>query len=418
MKQACPSTEQIQSWWNQMQTNGATKIYAVKDHDIFRLRAYTNSREKRGELSIGLKDAKLAKRIANSLAITIDDNSPTSVISKYIDHLKLREKTCLSGKYVNTTLAKSVKQNISTIRSRLTAHLIPFCQKKHISDIKAMFRREIIRAYLDELKESIAISDSARSIMASTLTFLRWYDGKQDYCLMDSKFYAEIKGWRGYFGDKRKRSKLFLSREQIQTILRYNYQNERVKAMFLLPLTCGVRYNEMINIRWCDLDMKKGNMKITAAKGGRTRKCQLPKFIQAFLVQVRENRPSGTLPGDYLFTDYNRNRDLAIYKKILKDITKEDCNDMSSNCLRRSGCNLIERHKHGLGDMQLGHSTCTRTTYRSYIDSDDYQEVNDFWDDFYRDSISQKPIMSLSTLKPFVKEDNLIQFSHLGTEVG
>ena len=401
-----------------MQTRGATKVYAVKDHGIFRLRAYTNNREKRGELSIGLRDAKLAQRVANALAITIDDSSPAAVVNKYIEHLKLRKKASQSGKRVLTALAESIEHTILTIKSRLRAHLIPFCKKRRITDINDMYRREIIRAYLDDLKENIAISDTARSIMATTLTFLRWNDGKQEKGLMNTIFYEEIRGWRGYFGDKRKRSKLFLSREQIQTILRFNFQNDRVKAMFLLPLTCGVRYNEMINIRWGDLQGNKGNMNITIAKGGQSRKAQLPRFVQSFLDNVRKKRSSGILPGDYLFTDYNRNRDLAIYKKILKDITKEDCNDMCSNCLRRSGSNLIEKFKHGLGDMQLGHSTCTRTTYRSYIDSDDYQEVNDFWDDFYNECISPKQILCLSSSREPADILKHTQFIHLETEAG
>ena len=91
---------------------------------------------------------------------------------------------------------------------------------------------------------------------------------------------------------------------------------------------------------------------------------------------------------------------------------------MASNCLRRSGCNLIEKYRHGLGDLQLGHSTCTRVTHRSYIDSDDYQEVNDFWDDFYRESISPKAILSLCTSRELAEIPRQTQFILLNTEAG
>jgi integrase len=188
--------------------------------------------------------------------------------------------------------------------------------------------------------------------------------------------------------------------------------------MFILPLTCGVRYNELINIRWRDLHIDRGNMDITVAKGGTSRKAQLPKFIQKFLEDVKKNRVSGILPGDYLFTGYDRNRDISIYKSIIKEITGEDCNDMASNCLRRSGCNLIEKFRHGLGDLQLGHSTCTRLTQRSYIDGDDYQEVNDFWDDFYRECMSPKPILHLSTSRELTENPRQTQYIHLDTEAG
>lgn len=401
-----------------MQKKSATKLYAVKDGNIYRLRAFTENRKKCGEISLGLKDKKLAQRIAVSMAVTIEDNSPASVINKYIEHLKLHKKACETGKYILTSLAQSAEHNIMTIKSRLSAHLVPFCRKRHITDINDMFRRETIRAYIDELKETTAISDTARSIMASTLTFLRWYDGKLEKGLMNTTFHEEIKGWRRFFGSHRKRSKLFLTREQIQAILQYKYPNDRIKAMFILPLTCGVRYNELINIRWKDLNMSRGNMDITVAKGGTSRKTQLPKFIQAFLEDVQRSRASKALPGDYLFTEYNRNKDLNIYKTILKEITGENSNDMASNCLRRSGSNLIEKHKHGLADSQLGHSICSTVTYRSYIDGDDYQEVNDFWDNFYRESMSPKPILHLNTYRESAEIPRQTQFIHFDTEAG
>jgi len=418
MRKAYSSTEQIHNWWNLMQSRQATSVYAVKDRGIYRLRAFTENKKKCGEISLGLKDKRFAQRIAISLAVSIDENTPVAVINKYIDHLEMHRNACQSGKHILSSLAQSAKHNIQTIKSRLYAHLLPFCQKKHITDILDMFRREVIRAYLDYLKETQAISDTARSIMATTLTFLRWFDGKQEVCRMDTKFYTEIRGWRGYFGNSRKRPKLFLTSEHIQTILHYDYTDDRIKAMFLIPLVCGVRYNELINLKWRDLNQDKGNMNVMVAKGGTHRTSQLPCFIQDFLKEVRNSRRSGTLPGDYLFTGYDRSRDLTIYKTILKEITGESSSDMASNCLRRSGCNLIEKYRHGLGDLQLGHSICTKITYRSYIDSNDYQEVNDFWDAFYSGKLSPAPIMGKGSLNTEAKPSNLIDFTHINTEVG
>jgi hypothetical protein len=137
----------MQNWWIRMQSKGATKLYAIQDGSIYRLRAFTDNRKKCGELSLGLRDKRLAQRIAVSMAVTIDDNSPASVINKYIEHLKLHKKACETGKYILTTLAQSAEHNLKTIKSRLSAHLVPFCKKRHISDINDMYRREIIRAY-------------------------------------------------------------------------------------------------------------------------------------------------------------------------------------------------------------------------------------------------------------------------------
>ena len=131
MRKAYSSTEQIHNWWNLMQSRQATSVYAVKDRDIYRLRAFSENKKKCGEISLGLKDKRFAQRIAISLAVSIDENTPVAVINKYIDHLEMHRKACQSGKHILTSLAQSAKHNIQTIKSRLYAHLLPFCQKRH-----------------------------------------------------------------------------------------------------------------------------------------------------------------------------------------------------------------------------------------------------------------------------------------------
>ena len=407
---ACPTTSQAQDWWHLMRQKSATKLYAVADHGIYRLRAFSADRKKCGELSLGLKDKRLAQRIVNSLEIVLDDNSPASVIHQYIA-LKLgHAKACRKGKLAHMVLAESTEHSIMTIKSRLNAHLIPFCRKHNINNVNDLFRHEIIRSYMDELYQSIPVGDTARSIMATTLTMMRWFDGKEPTTtLMDSKFREAIKDWRSFFGYRRSRPKVFLSPEQVQSILCYNYPNDRVKALFYFPLICGLRYNEFVNLRWCDLNVKNANMDIMVAKGGTMRKAQLPKVMQTFLSNVRKSRSTGILDGDYIFRGYDRNKDLAIYKSLLQSITGINGKDAASNCLRRSGCNLIDRYQHGLGDRQLGHSICTRVTQRSYIDNDDYSDVNFFWDTFHTICMEPDSIVGIERIRQIaMRPENVI----------
>lgn len=420
MKIAYPSTEQIQEWWNRMQDKQATRLYAVADHGIYRLRAFTDKREKRGEISLGLKDKMSAQRIADSLALDIatDDKSPAGALISYIDHLKKHANACKKGKYALTSLSESIEHTICTIESRLRKHLLGFCRKKRITDISEMFKREIINAYIDELYENVAIGDTSRSIFATSLTFLRWYDGKQENPLMNTKFYEAIKGWRSRFGFKRSRPKVFLRPDQIQAILRYDYPDERIKALFFFPLICGLRYNEFINLRWRDLDYANNNLDITIAKGGTCRKAQFPKVMQEFLRKVQFNRSTGNLPGDKLFKEYDRNRDLGIYKTLLKEMTGVEGKDTTSNCLRRSGCHLIEKFKHGLGDLQLGHSICSRVTHKSYTDCNDYEEVNAFWDELYRKSQQPAPVTGIEPNKTVAEQANVIRFDKIASITG
>ena len=420
MKIAYPSTEQIQEWWNRMQDKQATRLYAVADHGIYRLRAFTDKREKRGEISLGLKNKMSAQRIADSLILdtATDDHSPAGALNRYIEHLTKHANTCKKGKYALTSLSDSTEHTICTIKSRLSKHFLGFCRKKRITDISEIFKREIINAYIDELYENVAIGDTSRSIMASTLTFLRWYDGKQENSLMNTKFNEAIKGWRGRFGFKRSRPKTFLRPEQIQAILRYEYPDDRIKAMFFFPLICGLRYNEFINLHWCDLDYENNNLNVTIAKGGTCRKAQFPRVMQDFLRKVKFSRKTGAPRGDKLFKEYNKSRDLGIYKTILKEITGVEGKDTTSNCLRRSGCNLIEKFKHGLGDLQLGHSICSRVTRKSYTDCNDYQEVNEFWDELYRKSQQPAPVTGIKPNKTVAEQANVIRFDEIASFTG
>ena len=420
MKQACPSTEQVQNWWTQMQQKQATKIYPVRDGAYYRLRAFTDKRKKCGEISLGLRDKRSAQRIADSLVLdtATDDQSPAGTLNKYIDHLTKHANACKKGKYALTSLSDSTEHTICTIKSRLSKHFLGFCRKRRITDISEIFKREIINAYIDELYENVAIGDTSRSIMASTLTFLRWYDGKQENSLMNTKFYEAIKGWRSRFGFKRSRPKVFLRPDQIQAILRYEYPDERIKALFFFPLICGLRYNEFINLRWRDLDYGNNNLDVTIAKGGTCRKAQFPKVMQEFLRKVKFNRSTGNLPGDKLFKEYDRNRDLGIYKTLLKEMTGVEGKDTTSNCLRRSGCHLIEKFKHGLGDLQLGHSICSRVTHKSYTDCNDYEEVNAFWDELYRKSQQPAPITGIEPNRIVAEQANIISFQEIGSITG
>ena len=417
MQTACPSTEQIQEWWNRMQDKRATRLYTVADHGIYRLRAFTEKRQKCGEFSLGIKDRRLAQRIANSLSDTLDDNSIASTINKYIE-IKLRHaQTCHQGKYALSSLAESTERSIKTVRSRLNAHLLPFCKERHITDINDMYRCENIRAYMDQLYGNVAIGDTARSIMASTLTFLRWFDGKKEISLINGRFNETLKGWRSFFGFKRSRPKPFLTSQQIQSILCYDYQDDTTKALILFPLICGLRANEVINLRWRDLHASEGNLDVLVAKGGTIRKAQYPKMMQGLLNKIQQSRRSQNLPGDYIFDNDYRRRHPALYKAFVEKTTGISGKDTGSNCLRRSGSNLIESYQHGLADKQLGHSVCTKVTQQSYIDNNNYDDVNFFWDTFHQLCMKPDTVVGVEKIRQMaMKPENVIDFFKLDRE--
>lgn len=389
-----------------MQSKDATKLYAVSDDGIYRLRAFREDRKKCGEFSLGLRDKRLALHIVNSIAVALDDDAPASVIGKYIDLKKNHAQICRQGKYATSSLAASTDHSISALKSRFNAHLLPFCKKRHITNIKDMFRREIIRSFMDELYATVAISETSKSIMSATLALLRWYDGKQKSSLIDGTFLEAIKNWRSFFGDKRSRPKTFLRPEQIQAILCYDYPDDQSKALLLFPLVCGLRYNEFINLRWKDLNAKDGNIQVNVAKGGKTRRAQFPKMMQDFLAKVRLSRPSNILDNDLIFKKYDRCRDLVTYKTLLKEIAGSEGKDSASNCLRRSGCDLLERHKYGFGDRQLGHTGCSRYAQRSYINEYNYDDVNSFWDEFYARCLNPDKIIGIEDIRLMAIQTN------------
>ena len=415
MRIACPTTEKIQGWWAHMQKEKkATKIYPIKDGGIYRLRAFDDNRKKCGELSLGLRDKRFAQRVVNSLSIALDDNSPAAVVNKYIDIKLKHAESCRLGKHAASSLAESTERSIKTIKSRLTAHLLPFCVKRHITNISDMYRREIIRAYIDELYQTVAIGDTARSIMASSLTMLRWYDGQNDTPLIDRKFEDTIKGWRSFYGFRHARPKIFLSPEQIQSILCYRYPDDTTKALIFLSLICGLRANEAINLRWRDLHANEGNMDILVAKGATARKAQYPKVMQTLLKNIQQTRRTHNLPGDYIFNNTFRYQNLVIYKTFIKKITDIDGKDAASNCLRRSGCDLINRYQHGLGDRQLGHSLCTKVTQASYINNNNFDDINFFWDNFYEICMQPNKVIGVERVRQMAMQpENIINFCKL-----
>ena len=67
MKRAYPSSEQVHDWWTRMQSMQASAVYAVSDRGIYRLRAFTDSNKKCGELSLGLKQQCLPGKQTNKL---------------------------------------------------------------------------------------------------------------------------------------------------------------------------------------------------------------------------------------------------------------------------------------------------------------------------------------------------------------
>lgn len=80
--------------------------------------------------------------------------------------------------------------------------------------------------------------------------------------------------------------------------LAYHHSTGTTRLIIALLYTTGIRLSELINIRWADIDMKAGTIKITG-KGNRQRLVYIPKGV----VNLLSDMQHGTSQNDAIITD-------------------------------------------------------------------------------------------------------------------
>lgn len=198
----------------------------------------------------------------------------------------------------------------NTIRT-YNVGLMQFMKYLKLKGIKNPEREDIInfREYLQKEHKPTTIN----SYLIAVRNFYSWLE-YEDIAKNISK---KVKGIR--VGTEHKRNSL--TEEQCKLVLS-NTENIREKAMFLLATTCGIRANELINIRLEDFKIKDGKICLYLLGKARDYKedfvvvdYSVYKIIDDYIKQYGIN--------DYLFTSIsNHNANGKLTTKTIRLIIK------------------------------------------------------------------------------------------------
>lgn len=408
---ATPSTEDIKKWWESMKLKGANYVSIGTEDGIYKLYARTHGAKQRlGQKSLGTTDKKIADEANEILLMDTSDTSPEAVIFQYCKHKKNMAKICDDNNENHFRYVEPRKKTARTNKSRLEKHLLPFCRMLHINDVKELYRRDIVGKFLIYLAETVAEAETCRSIVKTTRVFLHWYDMTNTVKLATPEFECTIQDYKRFFAHKIPRDKPFLNDENVRKLITRECDIPELKARILASLVGGLRHNEINGLRWCDLNEKEGCIKVKKAKGGKTRVSQYPKFLRDAFSEIRHTRHKNIMEGDLVFTRLPYSQINTRIKEYIQKVCGVNGKNFGSNCLRRSGCHYVYMTRSDLTDKQLGHRNNVSDTTLSYIQHDDFRDLNKYWDNLYnRMTRPKKPIVSEADLAPYADKIIRIQ---------
>ena len=392
MCRTSPSTEKIQQWWAAAQANGADyiRILEPKRHNrYYALEACKHGQKARiSQISLATTEKALAINEKRRLLVSQDSTDPASVIQRYYQSQLEEAEVCeKNAKYERRKVSRL--KTAKTNHSRLHAHLLPFCVQYSIRSVRDLFKREIVGAYLAFLRKTVPVRSTAKAIVKTTKAMLRWYDSFQAKALINQEYFDAIARYGSKLGYEKEPEKPFLTEDQCRQILSATTSDLELRAQIIAHLVCGLRDMEVQGLRWRDLNEKAGWILISEAKGSIPRYTQYPSIMQEAFSAIRSNRTHHLFPNDYIFSASSygiRNDKIKLFLRAVVGVAGKD---YSSNCLRRSGADLIDTEYPGMGDRQLGHAANSRTTENHYHNHHNFRAINRFWDGIWEDVKSQ-----------------------------
>ncbi len=101
-------------------------------------------------------------------------------------------------------------------------------------------------------------------------------------------------------GNKRQR---FLSLEEARELLEeLKKASQQTHDEAMLSLHCGLRFGEIANLRWADIDFKNETIHIKDPKGGEDRRAYMTPQVKEMLL---ERVTPEAMPTDLIFPDAN-----------------------------------------------------------------------------------------------------------------
>ena len=128
------------------------------------------------------------------------------------------------------------------------------------------FDLDRLRKFLSILNQSDKLASTQNDIKKVLKRFLKWHykDWNErfvefrDIIIKDGRNHAKIN------------SSTILSKQSIEKLIR-KAENFRYKAMIMLMFESAGRPEEILKLKWCDIDLEKGSVKLDSSKTGRVR---------------------------------------------------------------------------------------------------------------------------------------------------
>lgn len=182
---------------------------------------------------------------------------------------------------------------------------------------------------------------------------------------------------------KRKIPEILTEYEQEQLINVFNtryFNSFRNRTMIKLFLASGLRLSEMINLRWKDINLMTGQLKVVEGKGSKDRILWISESIMEELRNWKEKQSEKLSICEYVFTtnskkkldDRNVRRMVGEYSQkagITKNISPHTFRHTFASDLLRSTKNIR------LVQKALGHEDLSTTMIYTHIVDDELEDA-------------------------------------------
>ena len=183
--------------------------------------------------------------------------------------------------------------------------------------------KDVSSFHLEKLKKTMKDQGKAPQTIKHALCVIRQaYNKAASWGMYDGP--NPVKGVKmpSVKGNKRQR---FLSLEEAKNLLdELEKVSKQTHDEALISLHCGLRFGEIANLKWVDVDFKNETLHIKDPKGGEDRHVYMTPQVKDMLL---ERFPPESRPTDLVFPDANGRPKKAVSKAFFRAVERLGLND-------------------------------------------------------------------------------------------
>ena len=154
----------------------------------------------------------------------------------------------------------------------------------------------------------------------------------------------------------------------------------RNKTMIILLLNSGLRLSEMINLKWKDINLMTGQLKVVEGKGAKDRILWIDDYTIKELQEWKERQFTEWGKTDIVFSTRTLNKlDGKAVRKMIKTYTDKAGidKDITTHSLRHTFASDLLRDTKNIRIVQkaLGHSDISTTQIYTHIVDDELEQA-------------------------------------------